>query len=249
MSKEQLGMVVWHYEPMTGTARAVLSQEGIDRLSIKRHKEMLYRAKGFEIDYDEDGYPCGWSKYVSPCKTKFPRVEKFYECEKYQAEFERLQEQVRKEKESIETLCDTDNPEDIMFDMDWGYDLRDNVMHEVILESTWLEQGPFIVCGWNHTQRYGGPEEGGWYYTDRVLEKWCALPTYEMACWLSKQLNEQNKKWRDKANWRVLGGDDTVTSNYPEGYIPTGWASRSKMSFEVSNHAVGEPPKPRPHYC
>ena len=109
------------------------------------------------------------------------------------------------------------------------------------------QNGPYYVTCISWSRCYGGPEEGGWYYTAPDLVKWCALPTYEMAEWLAKTLTEKAKEKKYEPQYSALGGDDSVNSVYPEGYIPTGWVGNREWEYQVS-HEVVRPDFQRPHY-
>ena len=60
MNREQIEMIVWHYEPMNTTPAQVLDEDAIQHLFEKQAREAALKRAGFEMDYDEDG-PCGWT--------------------------------------------------------------------------------------------------------------------------------------------------------------------------------------------
>ena len=89
----------------------------------------------------------------------------------------------------------------------------------------------YLVTEYENTQVYGGPEEGGWYHTFRRTVRVHFCGTKKDCLNLAKTLNEQTE--RQDGNYEELGGDETVSGMYPEGYIPTGWAASSSSTFLV----------------
>lgn len=99
------------------------------------------------------------------------------------------------------------------------------------------------------SERYGGAEEGGWYYHTEELIKWTSCRTREEADALILEYNTLKKQKRalHQMDLSALGGDDTVNSTYPEGYIPRGF------SFSNETHARHQwlpfiPQQETPHY-
>lgn len=116
----------------------------------------------------------------------------------------------------------------------WDKNLNDHLHYVVIVSSN---------------QCYGGPEEGGWYYHHEELVKWTSCRTREEADALILEYNTLKKQNRalHQMDLSALGGDDTVSSTYPEGYIPRGF------SFNKSTHAHHQwlpfiPQQETPHY-
>jgi len=218
MNREQIEMIVWHYETLKSTAhKAVLNEEMMLAEFERSTKEMLLKRAGFVEDYDEDG-PCGWTHNVLTCDEREAK------------------------EESIDLRVEQ------IIEQPYAIDHWENDNPNVVSEREWLEYGPFIVTATRTTQRYGGPEEGGWYYGSDDLVKWCALPTLEMAQWLAEMMNRDAKCKRD-GNFAALGGDDTVSSTYPEGYIPSGWSAGSEMYYQVTNQAIDFEQQQQPRYC
>lgn len=94
-------------------------------------------------------------------------------------------------------------------------------------------RGPWFVLAGSQSQCYGGPEEGGWWYSDTVYNRWTMCRTEEEANALCNALRAQAKG--DKVtsdDLSLLGLEES--SVYPEGYIPTGWSSRNKPTFTVA---------------
>ena len=81
-------------------------------------------------------------------------------------------------------------------------------------------------------QCYGGPEEGGWYYQREEFVKWCAVPSRQLALEIVAEY-KMMKQPDYKPNYDALGGDDTVSSSYPEGYIPSSFVFRKDNYAQV----------------
>lgn len=110
---------------------------------------------------------------------------------------------------------------------------------DLVDEKHWKETGPFYVVCQREDQCFGGPEEGGWYYSRPSLVKWCAVPTYEMAVELQKTLTaETQAQPAYRPRYQELGGDETVNSTYPEGFIPQGWVGSRNFDFYVTHEVV-----------
>jgi len=95
-------------------------------------------------------------------------------------------------------------------------------------------------------QCYGGPEEGGWYYQREEFVKWCAVPSRQLALEIVAEYNMM-KQPDYKPNWDALGDDDTVSSSYPEGYIPSSFVFRKDNYAEVCVLPCLQPQE-TPHY-
>tara|TARA_R110001606_G_scaffold276941_1_gene425040 strand:- start:3264 stop:3809 length:546 start_codon:yes stop_codon:yes gene_type:complete len=79
-------------------------------------------------------------------------------------------------------------------------------------------------------EQYGGSEEGGWYYWSESFVKWTSCATREEADALVLEYNTLKKNPPFTPCYDQLGGDDTVNSNYPEGYIPRGFTFSKNLS-------------------
>ena len=102
---------------------------------------------------------------------------------------------------------------------------------------------PAFVSKYRHNSVYGGPEEGGWYRSVVTMVKWTVFPSKALADIVLAFLREEQEK-ADKTtifrpHYESLGGDDTVNSTYPEGYIPTGWTADSKATYYVEPRPGG----------
>ena len=112
----------------------------------------------------------------------------------------------------------------------------DNAHFEnVLFLDDWVRDGPFYVVEYSSSQCYGGPEEGGCYGTVTQMNRWTILGDYEKAKALVEVLNADSVEIRNSDAWKMLGGDETVNSTYPEGYIPTGWSDSSRRSYHLEH--------------
>lgn len=197
MTREQMEMIVWHYEPLH-----------------KTHTPLVNRDEWVEEKVDET-----IANYLKRTEQKWEDL----------------------------TLGEQN-------DMTWEHQSSAHMTYDGLRsenyhtdEKFWKERGPFYVVCMRWDQCYGGAEEGGWWYSAPSLVKWCAVPTYEMGEWLAKTLTEKSKEKKYEPVYSALGGDDSVNSNYPEGYIPSGWVGARDLEFRVS-HEVVEPQFERPYY-
>ena len=111
--------------------------------------------------------------------------------------------------------------------------------------------GAWYVMMTRESRQYLGPEEGGTYGGCSEFIKWTAFNTRDEAEafveWykINKKADHTNKmEWQQSLD--LLGGDDTVSSTYPEGYIPSGFKFDSSM--EVYLTALPYVPEPEPYY-
>jgi hypothetical protein len=239
ITREQVEMIVWHYEPQNGARIKVLNEPQIDEMLIREQTERMLTKAGFSEEWDCCG-PCGWSKHIVVKDLEIGSDE-------YYAEHSRQQQLSRDEEKAIKVKA-----EQLVADPEWRWNMNHELDNRVLSEKRWKENGPYVVIATRTSSRYGGAEEGGWYYGSDEMVKWCALPTYQMAVWLAEMMNREHKMKRDglRDNLGALGGDETVSSNYPEGFIPSGWVSSSEIHYRVSNQCL-EPEDDgiRPHYC
>jgi hypothetical protein len=104
-----------------------------------------------------------------------------------------------------------------------------------ILEEDWLRDGPFFVVEYESSQHYGGPEEGGWWYHSARMNRWTMLGNHAAAEALVDILNKKSVETVNPDAYRMLGGDETVNSTYPEGYIPSGWSDKTKRRYSLEH--------------
>ena len=104
-------------------------------------------------------------------------------------------------------------------------------------------------------QCYGGPEEGGWWYSWYTFQGAKRYETTEAAEAARDRLvawiREQNKQEQDRAN-RVTAAlpDDPGPYLDTEGYIPTGWSDGGKTELMIESEAGGYAANQEvPYYC
>lgn len=105
-------------------------------------------------------------------------------------------------------------------------------------------------------QVYGGPEEGGWWWCSwRWIGGIKCVSRAEAESFVQEAEREaaaQNASAAQTAAAAVLalGDDDTVSSTYPEGYIPTGWSQGPEVQviIEGQQGQHDNTGQGRPHY-
>lgn len=115
-----------------------------------------------------------------------------------------------------------------------------------------------FVSIYSHSQHFGGPEEGGWWY-DRM--QWQGSKPFntreEAEAWLEKAKEQVEQMNRNEAPARAracasLPDEDEVTcpAGYSEGYIPNDWTDGGEYEVLIEERQ-GEQDnmnEPRPHY-
>ena len=91
---------------------------------------------------------------------------------------------------------------------------------------------------------YRGPQEGGIWGCDEEFIKWTSFNTKEEAQRFVKAYNIEAKQKKKDGDYSILGDDDTVSSIYPEGYIPTGWTASSQTFARQCVLPYLAPPEP-----
>jgi hypothetical protein len=79
-----------------------------------------------------------------------------------------------------------------------NYGSIDDVFEEVCGESRQAPTHPCVSL-YVDSQRYGGPEEGGWWRTVRTLESYRICPTIELAYMLKERIERIAKERTDEA--------------------------------------------------
>jgi len=141
-------------------------------------------------------------------------------------------------------------------DGDWpGYKrsgLRDQMENESSFYTFALIDGSYRPGAWyvmmtQESRQYLGPEEGGtWGGCSRFVQ-WTSFFTREEAVEFIEFYNANKKAGTTNSDsLELLGGDDTVSSTYPEGYIPTGFSF--DKSLEVYLVILPYVPEPEPYY-
>ena len=125
-------------------------------------------------------------------------------------------------------------------------------------------RGSWTVCVCSIVDTYGGPGEGGWTRSHRRFDR--VIGTFETRgdarlCSDAKYKSEDWKRRNEELDRRVndgiisrCGGDETVNSNYPEGYIPTGLTMSSEDILEICMEGLEKTynfvyPDPSEGYC
>ena len=97
---------------------------------------------------------------------------------------------------------------------------------------------PWFVTPYLVDQRYGGPEEGGWWYDWYYVEGHSlAFDTKEeadaYALKIGDEMEERNKELKMAGYRKDATLPDGPEANRPEGYIPNGWSSHSEIRIVV----------------
>lgn len=103
-------------------------------------------------------------------------------------------------------------------------------------------QGAFVSI-YRSSRHYGGPEEGGWWYTITTLEGSTPFPTRELAeAFLAQATAHVEQMNRDEAPARArafAGLPDEDLEPCPadagEGYIPNGWSDGGELDICVED--------------
>jgi hypothetical protein len=116
------------------------------------------------------------------------------------------------------------------------------------------EAEPRFVSIYRRCQHFGGPEEGGWWYSRDSLEGSIPFPTKEDAeKWLEeakRQVEKQNEIDAPKRHRAMANLPDEENAYYDEGFIPTGWTDGGELwvTIEEVRGASDDSREPRPHY-
>lgn len=139
-----------------------------------------------------------------------------------------------------------------------------NVNHDLIsvleAKKEYVEQQETLSCYLSIYQVercYGGPEEGGWWYDCWTLQGYIpcaneaeANKVIEESQEELKQKNHELRYEDNKYAYEALGDNDTVSSSYPEGYIPKGWSDGGEyqliVEFVLGSQDTSA--RGRPHY-
>lgn len=114
------------------------------------------------------------------------------------------------------------------------------------------------VSIYRSSQHFGGPEEGGWWYTRTQLEGSKYFPTMEQAeAFLAAAKEQVEQTNRDEAPMRAracasLPDEDEVCcpAGYSEGYIPNDWSDGGNLfiCIETQRGISDNMNEGRPHY-
>jgi hypothetical protein len=124
--------------------------------------------------------------------------------------------------------------------------------------------GRWTVCIFSRYETYGGPEEGGWTYSHKRFKsvigtfktRGDAKMFYDVK-FKSEDLRRDNEERARRVNDGIIsrcGGDETVNSNYPEGYIPRGLKMEDEDILEICMEGLEKTynfvyPDPSEGYC
>lgn len=124
-------------------------------------------------------------------------------------------------------------------------------------QSDFQEAQPAFVSIYRHSQCYGGPEEGGWWYDRYELVGSKPFQSRDEATnWLEaarievERLNREEAPARARAMASLPDCDAEPLPDAGEGYIPTGWDDGGELMVMVEDKK-GEHDnmlEPRPHY-
>lgn len=124
----------------------------------------------------------------------------------------------------------------------------------------------FVVAVYNESRQYGGPEEGGWYYTDGELVSVLESFHDEDAAWeFARNWNDAERASEDRQGWRWNNDGDRATvvelgrtevkAEYQD-YVCHGdadlWDEDGNVMPEYAVVRWDIPtyyPERRPHYC
>jgi len=118
-----------------------------------------------------------------------------------------------------------------------------------------MYKGPFFVSLYLVEKRYGGPEEGGWWYTAhtyvRNLGKFDKINDAEDFREKMKKTYDDNL--HDPAIYATLpekAPPGIEEERYPEGYIPTGFSTPDSYDIIIESGAgnLDTSKNPPPHY-
>lgn len=91
---------------------------------------------------------------------------------------------------------------------------------------------------------YRGPQEGGIMGVNEEFIKWTSFNTKKEARRFVKAYNIEAREKKRDGDYSILGDDDTVSSIYPEGYIPTGWVASTETFARLCVLPYLSPPQP-----
>jgi hypothetical protein len=105
-------------------------------------------------------------------------------------------------------------------------------------------QQVFVVAKYRLSQAYGGPEEGGWWYTEHDFEKVVVAFTYEA------QASAACRRLNAEVNQDPDGGSVYMVVDIPRWESGDGWEgfddeATPTLRTDVPLHL----PEHRPHYC
>ena len=95
---------------------------------------------------------------------------------------------------------------------------------------------------------YGGPEEGGWWYSAHGYEGSIPCASRAEAELLRERLEAEVNAEREPFRPAYAALGEEPSSSYPEGYIPSGWCAESKYRVLIEDRRGEHESHGRPHY-
>lgn len=133
-------------------------------------------------------------------------------------------------------------------------DLMQDLAELLRSDEAYSEAQACFVSLYRREQCYGGPEEGGWWYTRLSLDGSLQFPTREAAEFFlaaAKTLVEFKNKAEAPQRHRAMASlPDIETAYHDEGYIPAGWSDGGEYWVTIEDRQ-GESDNSndgRPHY-
>jgi hypothetical protein len=132
-----------------------------------------------------------------------------------------------------------------------------NILDALNQKSTVEKPDRHYISVYETTQHYGGPEEGGWWYSRTRFVGYVVCMTLEEAeqkLAEAKELTEQHNRdtQRERNEATAALPDHDSPYNDTEGYIPLGWTEGGKLHTRIENSSelgkLSNMDEPRPHY-
>jgi hypothetical protein len=214
---EKMTRVIWHYHEMGNQHEANMLKPVFD--GITRDEALLkemYRLASIEFDgiakvILEHGYE--WDD--SPSYKKLNELYKIFFTPEY----------IQEHYPNKDFLC---NEEAIYYlTAHIGGMAQNNCCGPLYADEITEDEQSWYVMITRDERVFVSPAEGGCYDTVSHFVKWTCFDTKEKALNFVRAYNLEAMKKRMDGDYSLLGDDDTVSSIYPEGYIPTGWVAES----------------------
>ena len=113
-----------------------------------------------------------------------------------------------------------------------------------------------FVSLYKRARCYGGPEEGGWYYSWYTLVRYAKVCTKEQAIIMRNEMEdevtaqlaiyeqEKGDRWASLPDAEALG----LPTNHEGDYVPTGWSDGHKLEIMIEDVAGENESTERPFY-
>lgn len=112
----------------------------------------------------------------------------------------------------------------------------------------WTEKGPFLVTEYEVARRYGGPEEGGWWYDDYQLT---GKPSQKVATFQEAEAlrDELERKLGQQEDLSSSRGFENLPEDTEDDQIPLGFSGdASNIRYFIEKVRGNNASKGRPHY-